>query len=141
MAKERKSGSPEAGSAHDGPIQASPQRPDSVSRENAEHYRWGVDCDGWHLVKHAQLSVIEEFMPPGAAEVRHHHEHSLQFFYILTGEVLMEINGENVLIPAGSGVRILPGTRHQIRNPSSGPVRFLVISQPPSHGDRIDEPT
>ena len=139
MAKERKSDSPEPGSAHDGPIRATPARPDSVSRENAEHYRWGVDCDGWHLVKDKQLSVIEEFMPPGAAEVRHHHERSQQFFYILTGEVLMEINGENLLIPAGSGVRILPGTRHQIRNPSSSPVRFLVISQPPSRGDRIDE--
>jgi mannose-6-phosphate isomerase-like protein (cupin superfamily) len=111
----------------------------SVSRENAEHYRWGVDCDGWHLVKDSQLSVIEEFMPPGSAEIRHHHERAQQFFYILTGEVLMEINGENTLIPAGSGVRIMPGTRHQIRNPSSGPVRFLVISQPPSQGDRIDE--
>ena len=62
-----------------------------------------------------------------------------QTVYGLTGEVLMEINGENMLIPAGRGVRILPGTRHQIRNPSSGPVRFLVISQPPSRGDRIDE--
>ena len=60
-------------------------------------------------------------MPPGAAEIRHHHERAQQFFYILTGEVLMEINGENMLIPAGSGVRILPGTRHQIRNPSSSP--------------------
>jgi mannose-6-phosphate isomerase-like protein (cupin superfamily) len=110
-----------------------------VSRENAEHYRWGVDCDGWHLVKDKQLSVIEEFMPPGAAEVRHYHKHSQQFFYILTGEVLMEIDGENMLIPAGSGIRILPGVRHQIRNPSSGPVRFLVVSQPASHGDRIDE--
>jgi mannose-6-phosphate isomerase-like protein (cupin superfamily) len=116
-----------------------PMQPGSVNRETAEHYRWGVDCDGWHLVKDKQLSVIEEFMPPGSAEVRHHHERSQQFFYILTGEVMMEINGENVLIPAGSGVRILPGTRHQIRNPSSSPVRFLVISQPPSHGDRIDE--
>lgn len=121
------------------PASAAPTQPGSINRETAEHYRWGVDCDGWHLVKDKQLSVIEEFMPPGAAEVRHHHERSQQFFYILTGEVLMEINGENVLIPAGSGVRILPGTRHQIRNPSSGPVRFLVISQPPSHGDRIDE--
>jgi mannose-6-phosphate isomerase-like protein (cupin superfamily) len=139
MAKERKPESAEPGSAHDGPIHATPARPDSVSRENAEHYRWGVDCDGWHLVKDKHLSVIEEFMPPGAAEVRHHHERSQQFFYILAGEVLMEINGENLLIPAGCGVRILPGTRHQIRNPSSGPVRFLVISQPPSHGDRIDE--
>jgi mannose-6-phosphate isomerase-like protein (cupin superfamily) len=110
-----------------------------VSRDNAEHYRWGDDCDGWHLVKDKQLSVIEEFMPPGAAEVRHHHEHSQQFFYILNGEVLMEINGQKKLIPAGSGIRILPGTRHQIHNPSSGPVRFLVVSQPASHGDRIDE--
>lgn len=120
-------------SVHAGSHTAAP-----VTRDRAEHYRWGADCDGWHLVKDKQLSVIEELMPPGAAELRHHHDRSQQFFYILTGEVLMEINGENMLISAGSGVRILPGTRHQIRNPSSSPVRFLVVSQPPSHGDRID---
>jgi mannose-6-phosphate isomerase-like protein (cupin superfamily) len=120
-------------------VHAGPPKPAVVSRDNAEHYRWGVDCDGWYLVKDKQLSVIEEVMPPGAAEIRHYHERSQQFFYILTGEVLMEINGENALIPAGSGVRILPGTRHQIRNPSSSPVRFLVVSQPPSRGDRIDD--
>jgi mannose-6-phosphate isomerase-like protein (cupin superfamily) len=90
-------------------------------------------------VKAKQLSVIEELMPPGSAELRHYHKRSQRFFYSLTGEVLMEINGENLPIPAGSGVRIPPGTRHQIRNPSSGPVRFLVISQPPRHEDRIDE--
>jgi mannose-6-phosphate isomerase-like protein (cupin superfamily) len=113
--------------------------PTPVSRENAEHYRWGVDCDGWHLVRDKNLSVIEEFMPPGAAEIRHHHQHAQQFFYILSGEVLMEANGEKMLVAAGSGIRILPGVRHQIRNPSSEAVRFLVISQPPSHGDRIDD--
>jgi mannose-6-phosphate isomerase-like protein (cupin superfamily) len=113
--------------------------PTAVSRENAQHYRWGVDCDGWHLVRDQNLSVIEEFMPPGAAEIRHHHEHAQQFFYVLSGEVLMEANGETTLVRAGSGIRILPGTRHQVRNPSSSAVRFLVISQPPSHGDRIDE--
>ena len=39
-----------------------------TSRETAEHYKWGgaggADCDGWHLVKTAELSVIEELMPP-----------------------------------------------------------------------------
>src|ERR1700684_2856947 len=128
----------EPGSAH-ASVHAGSHTAAPVTRDNAEHYRWGADCDGWHLVKDKQLSVIEELMPPGAAELRHHHDRSQQFFYILTGEVLMEINGENMLIPAGSGVRILPGTRHQIRNPSSSPVRFLVVSQPPSHGDRIDD--
>ncbi|HZQ96149.1 MAG TPA: cupin domain-containing protein [Candidatus Sulfotelmatobacter sp.] len=116
------------------PVQHSP-----ISRDTAEHYRWGTDCDGWYLVRDKNLSVIEEFMPPGSAEVRHYHQHAQQFFYILDGEVLMEIEGENHLLPAGTGIRILPGKRHQIRNPSSGAVRFLVISQPSSRGDRIDE--
>ena len=110
-----------------------------VSRENAEHYRWGDNCDGWYLVKDAQLSVIEELIPPGAAEIRHHHVRAQQFFFVLAGEVLMEVEGGMTLVPAGSGIRVLPGTRHQVRNPSSTPARFLVISQPPSHGDRIDE--
>jgi mannose-6-phosphate isomerase-like protein (cupin superfamily) len=116
-----------------------PMEPVAINRENAEHYRWGVDCDGWHLVKSKDLSVIEEFMPPGAAEIRHHHRHSQQFFYVLEGEILMEVNGEKTLVSAGSGIRIPPGARHQVRNPSSSAVRFLVISQPPSHGDRINE--
>jgi mannose-6-phosphate isomerase-like protein (cupin superfamily) len=113
--------------------------PGPVSRENAEHYRWGVDCDAWYLVNDEQLSVIEEFMPPGAAEIRHYHQKAQQFFYILSGEVLMEVEGETTLLPAGTGIRVLPEKRHQIRNPSSSPVRFLVISHPRSHGDRFNE--
>jgi len=110
-----------------------------VSRENAEHYRWGTDCDAWYLVNDDQLSVIEEVMPAGAAEIRHHHEKAQQFFYILSGEVLMEVEGQTTLVAAGTGIRIMPGQRHQIRNPSAGPVRLLVISHPRSHGDRFNE--
>jgi mannose-6-phosphate isomerase-like protein (cupin superfamily) len=126
-------------SVHAGAAHGDPDLPGPVSRENAEHYRWGVDCDAWYLVNHEQLSVIEEFMPPGAAEIRHHHTKAQQFFYIVSGEVLMEVEGKTVLLAAGSGIRVLPGKHHQIRNPSSSPVRFLVISHPRSHGDRIDD--
>ena len=121
------------------PVSPNPAKPGRVSRENAEHYRWGHDCDAWYLVNDEQLSVIEEFMPPGAAEIRHHHLKAQQFFYILTGEVLIEIEGKTTLLPAGSGIRVMPGARHQIRNPSSVPVRFLVVSHPRSHGDRVDK--
>jgi mannose-6-phosphate isomerase-like protein (cupin superfamily) len=114
-------------------------QPDSVSRANAEHYRWGNDCDGWHLVKDEKLSVIEELMPAGAGEIRHYHRKAQQFFYILSGEVVMEVEGQTTLLPAGTGIRVLPGTRHRISNLSSGDVRFLVISQPPSHGDRFSD--
>lgn len=111
----------------------------TVSRDNAEHYRWGDNCDAWYLVKDPQLHVIEEFMPPGAAEIRHHHTQAQQFFYILAGEVIMEIEGETTLIRAGSGIRVMPGKRHQVRNPSSTVARILVISHPPSHGDRVND--
>jgi mannose-6-phosphate isomerase-like protein (cupin superfamily) len=114
-----------------------PPNPGPVSREKAEHYRWGTNCDAWFMVKDKHLTVIEEFMPPGAAEIRHHHEKAQQFFYILAGEVMMEVEGQTMLIHAGSGIHVLPGRRHQIRNPSSSPARFLVISQPPSRGDRV----
>lgn len=114
-------------------------RSGAVNRENAQHYRWGDDCDGWHLVKDHHLSVIEEMMPTGTAEVRHLHQQAQQFFYVLAGEILMEIEGELTLLRAGSGIRVMPGRRHQVRNPSSSAARFLVISQPPSHGDRTND--
>jgi mannose-6-phosphate isomerase-like protein (cupin superfamily) len=111
----------------------------AISRETADHYVWGEVCDGWHLVRDAALSVIEESMPPGAQELRHYHEKSQQFFYILSGEATMEANGEAIRLHTGQGIRVLPRVRHQIRNQGSDVVRFLVISQPPSHGDRLTE--
>jgi mannose-6-phosphate isomerase-like protein (cupin superfamily) len=114
-------------------------QPGSVSRANAEHYRWGNDCDGWHLVQDEKLSVIEELIPSGAREVRHYHRKAQQFFYILSGEVTMEVEGQTTSLSAGTGIRVLPGTRHQISNLASHGARFLVISHPPSHGDRVSD--
>jgi mannose-6-phosphate isomerase-like protein (cupin superfamily) len=111
-----------------------------ISRENAEHYTWGEACDGWHLVREPDLGVIEECMPPGTAEVRHYHQKSRQFFYILSGVAVMEVDGRHVTLTAGQGLPISPGVPHQIRNESADVVRFLVVSHPHSHGDRAVAP-
>ncbi|MFP5226583.1 MAG: cupin domain-containing protein [Acidobacteriota bacterium] len=108
-----------------------------VSAETAEHYTWGEVCDGWHLVRSGALSVIEERMPPGATEQRHAHGTARQFFYVLEGELTMEVEGRLHGIGARQGLEIAPGEKHQARNDSAREVRFLVISAPPSHGDRI----
>lgn len=108
-----------------------------ISLSSAEHYTWGDNCDGWHLVKDASLSVIEEQMPAGTSEVRHSHQRAQQFFYVLSGEAVMEVAGSENILSVGAGVHIPPGTIHRIWNRSTQPVRFLVISQPPSHGDRV----
>jgi len=108
-----------------------------VSRITAEHYTWGDNCDGWHLVKDQKLSVIEEQMAPGTSEVLHSHGQSQQCFFILSGEAVMEVDGRDLRLTAREAVHIPPGVRHQIRNVSKEPLQFLVISQPPSHGDRV----
>lgn len=109
-----------------------------IEKENAPRYAWGEGCDGWHLVRTADLSVIEERMPPGTSEVRHHHARARQFFFVLSGALELEVAGEVVRLGPRQGVEIAPGVPHQARNRSGGPVEFLVVSQPPSHGDRIE---
>jgi mannose-6-phosphate isomerase-like protein (cupin superfamily) len=112
-----------------------------ISTKSAEHYKWGgpqgTDCDGWHLVRTQELSIIGELMPPGTSEARHSHIHARQFFYVLEGELTLEVEHHDFVLQAGEGIEISPGQRHQAMNRTARPVRILVTSQPPSHGDRI----
>jgi mannose-6-phosphate isomerase-like protein (cupin superfamily) len=107
-----------------------------VSRAVAEHYPWGAGCDGWHLVRDAGLSVIEERMPPGSAEARHRHARSRQFFYVLAGVLTMELDDAVHSLGSGDGIEVAPGVAHQAFNRGTTDARFLVVSAPPSHGDR-----
>jgi mannose-6-phosphate isomerase-like protein (cupin superfamily) len=109
-----------------------------ISRDSAPHYKWGDGCDGWHLVQSDALSVIEERMPPGTSERRHLHRRARQFFYVLAGELTMEVEGVEHRLGANEGIEIAPEQVHQAFNRSANDVRFLVTSQPPAHGDRVD---
>jgi mannose-6-phosphate isomerase-like protein (cupin superfamily) len=113
----------------------------TISTKSAEHYKWGgpqgTDCDGWHLVKTPELSIIEELMPPGTSEVRHSHVHARQFFFVLEGELVLEVEDHNFVLQVGEGLEVSPGQQHQAFNRSAKSVRMLVTSQPPSHGDRV----
>lgn len=111
----------------------------SISRQSADHYIWGGTCDGWHLVRSTALSVIEERMPPGAHEVRHRHAHARQFFYVLSGTLTMEVDGTRHRLDARTGLELPPGAAHQAINDSNADVQFLVVSTPPSHGDRVTD--
>ena len=109
-----------------------------ISTHTAEHYQWGNHCDGWHLVKSDALSIIQERMPPGTSEVNHYHEQARQFFFVLSGEATLEINGEKTVLQAQQGIEVPAGMPHQMRNESTADVVFLVTSSPKSHGDRVE---
>ncbi len=117
----------------------------NVSTRDAEHYTWPSAisehlCDGWHLHRSACLSVIEERMPPGTAELRHLHHRTTQFFYVLAGELTIELNVEEHRLAPNTGLTVSAETPHQVFNRGTQDAHFLVISQPPSDGDRILAP-
>lgn len=109
-----------------------------ISIENAEHYIWGGNCDGWHLLTRSDMSVIQERVPAGGLEVMHYHERARQFFYILEGEGTMVFEDREVILEKGQGLEIAPLTKHQFKNNSQADVHFLVISVPSTRGDRVN---
>ena len=111
-----------------------------ISKRQAEHYRWGRGCDGWHLLRTDGLSVIHERMPPATSEERHLHRVSRQFFFVLSGAVTLETGGQAEVLRAHEGAEVPPGVPHQLLNESEDAAEFMVVSQPPSHGDRLPAP-
>jgi mannose-6-phosphate isomerase-like protein (cupin superfamily) len=108
-----------------------------IDTQTAPHYTWGGACDGWHLVQTPELSVIQERMPPGTSEARHLHNKANQFFYVLLGNLAIEVSGVESILSAGQGLHVGAGQPHQVRNRGAVDAEFLVVSNPPSHGDRI----
>ena len=97
---------------------------------NAEHYIWGEGCDGWHLLKQPDMSVIYDRVPAGGHEVRHYHERARQFFFVLAGEAVLEVDGVTHHLGYQQGLAVNPQQPHQLRNESQADLVFLVISAP-----------
>ncbi len=109
-----------------------------VTSAGAEQHQWGNGCDGWHLLKTDGLSVIRETMVPGSSEQPHYHLKAQQFFYVLAGEARFEMNDACVILRSGESLHVPPLVVHRISNAAATDLEFLVISQPKSHGDRVN---
>jgi len=78
------------------------------------------------------FSLWEAVVPPGAGAPPHTHTREDEAFYVLSGELLIEFEGEPTprrVSPGGFffGAR---GRRHALRNVGDQPVRVLVLSAP-----------
>ena len=109
-----------------------------INKTLAEHYTWGENCDGWHLVKSDKLSVIQERVPSGCGEVRHYHKLAEQFFFIISGVATMVLEQQTFTLQANDGIHIPAGKVHQLSNQHQTDLIFTVTSTPPSHGDRVE---
>ncbi len=88
----------------------------------------------------ANQSLAEATVPAGAATMRHYHKLSEEFYFILEGAGLMEIDGEERAVAPGDAILIPPGAWHTIT--AGQALRLLCCCAPPySHDDTfVSEP-
>jgi mannose-6-phosphate isomerase-like protein (cupin superfamily) len=86
----------------------------------------------------ASFSVKQEKMPAGTAEQWHYHEKAQQFFYIISGTALFEIEENTFTIQAFEGIHIPAGIKHRIVNQGSNDLSFVLSSHPATANDRIN---
>jgi mannose-6-phosphate isomerase-like protein (cupin superfamily) len=83
-------------------------------------------------------SLAEATIQPGASTQRHYHKISEEFYFILDGSGLIEINGETRDVHPGDAILIPTGHWHTIT--ATQHLRFLCCCAPPySHDDTYFE--
>ena len=107
-----------------------------ISKETARSFIWREICDGWTLLDAADLSVIQERMPPGTSELLHVHAGVTQLYFVLDGEAAVDLDHRSEKLRPGEALIIAPSVPHRIRNPSQRPLEFLVISSSRPRLDR-----
>lgn len=83
-----------------------------------------------------EQSLAEATLLPGGSTQRHWHKTSEEFYFLLEGSGLMEIDGETRTVVPGDAILIPAGAWHQITAAADAPLRFLCCCAPPySHDD------
>jgi mannose-6-phosphate isomerase-like protein (cupin superfamily) len=105
------------------------------------HYFWGKEqSQGWVFVDEKSLSVKLERMAGHSSESSHVHQYAQQFFFILKGQAVFEIENDRYQVLASEGIQVPAGKKHRILNESDQELEFLLSSGPTTTGDRTERP-
>jgi quercetin dioxygenase-like cupin family protein len=79
-----------------------------------------------------QFSVWESIVPPGCGAPAHTHTREDEAFYVLSGEVLVEVEGTTDPLRLGTGAFLFAPRhrRHGYRNMGTDTARLLVFAMP-----------
>jgi quercetin dioxygenase-like cupin family protein len=86
------------------------------------------------------IAVTDSTVPPGfPGPVRHRHAEMTDIFYVLEGELAIELEGEWRVLGPGSFVLVPPGVAHTFANRGPAPARVLNIMQPSGNEQYLKE--
>jgi mannose-6-phosphate isomerase-like protein (cupin superfamily) len=75
-------------------------------------------------------AVVETLLPEGSGAPRHlHHDHD-ETFYVVSGRLVVDVDGEVVTVGPGGLARATRGVAHAFRNPGPGDTVVLAMYDP-----------
>jgi quercetin dioxygenase-like cupin family protein len=83
----------------------------------------GEDTDG-------KYALWEALVPPGGGPPLHVHSREEEGFYVLEGEITLQVGEERIVATAGMFANMAVGTPHSFRNEGSQPARMLISVAP-----------
>jgi quercetin dioxygenase-like cupin family protein len=83
----------------------------------------GEDTDG-------KYAMWEAIVPPGGGPPPHVHSREEEGFYILEGEITLQVGDERLVATAGMFANMPVGTHHSFKNESSRPAKMLISVAP-----------
>ncbi len=98
--------------------------------------------DGDHGVKYMFRGPRTDWgvilMRPGDKLGAHYHNEVEETFYLVEGTVKFYVNGQEYQAVPGDAFRLEPTDRHDIRNDSDAPAKFVFIKHPYLPKDKVD---
>ncbi len=71
--------------------------------------------------------IHDDILPPRASVGVHSHETDEEYYYILSGEGQMILDGQTYEVMTGDITAVFPGGSHALKNTGKSEMRFLVI--------------
>jgi quercetin dioxygenase-like cupin family protein len=86
------------------------------------------------------IAVTDSTVPPGfPGPLRHRHAQMTDIFYVLEGELAIELEGEWHSLGPGAFALVPPGVAHTFANRGPAPARVLNIMQPAGNEQYLKE--
>lgn len=83
--------------------------------------------------KKSQLVIMS--IPPGGEIGEETHDHVEQTLFIHQGTGEGVLNDETIPLKPGDALVVTPGTRHNIKNTGTEPLKIITTYSPPNHID------
>lgn len=77
-----------------------------------------------------KYALWEAIVPPGGGPPPHVHSREEEGFYILEGEITFTVNGERIVLKAGTFANMPIGTPHSFKNEGSNTAKMLISVAP-----------